>query len=96
MDPESEMRSEIMRRKSRKFNKKAGAGKLVQGLLLGSVLGATVGWLTAPARGEETRRHLAGNLKSVRERLNTAENNVESQARELAEDVKRDTLPTAG
>lgn len=87
-----------MRRKSHKYLKKAGTGKLVTGILLGSVVGATVGWLTAPAAGEETRRRLMGEMKSAREKAKTAAGNIESQARELAEEVNknRDTLPRAG
>ena len=77
-----------MKIKSLKTNKKAGAGKVVKGLLLGSVLGATVGWLTAPAAGEETRRRLQGDWMSMREKAKTAEGNIESQARELAQDVR--------
>jgi len=71
-----------------KTHKKRGAGKVVTGLLIGSVVGATVGWLTAPASGEEMRRRLKGDLNSVRERAKTAEGNIESQARELADQVR--------
>ena len=79
-----------MRRKIYENLKKAGAGNVVTGLLVGSVLGATVGWLTAPVAGREMRRR----LRSVRsggriawERAKTAEGNIESQARELAAQV---------
>lgn len=75
-----------MRRKSRK-NSKNGAGKLITGILVGGVVGATVGWLTAPASGEETRRKLKGDIKSAREKIKTSDGNVERQARELAEEV---------
>jgi hypothetical protein len=95
-DPILNVRSETMRNKSRKLYTNTGTGKLVKGLLLGSVVGATVGWLTAPASGEETRRRLTGETKSAREKIKTAEDNVESQARELADEVNRDTFPTAG
>ena len=77
------VRSEAMRIKSRKLYANAGAGKLVKGLLLGSVVGAAVGWLT-------------GERNSIRQKLKTAEDNIESQARELAEEGNRDTFPTAG
>ena len=77
-----------MRRKSRKNFRKAGTGKFVTGILIGGVVGATVGWLTAPATGEETRRRLRGEVMSVRERARTAVGNVESQARELTEELK--------
>ncbi|HEY3474914.1 MAG TPA: YtxH domain-containing protein [Anaerolineales bacterium] len=73
-----------MRRKSHKNHNKAG--KVMTGLLIGSVIGGTVGWLTAPGTGEEIRRKLRGDM-SARERAKTAEGNVESHARELVEDI---------
>ena len=74
-----------MRKISFKHNKKTDAGKLITGVLVGSVVGATVGWLTAPV-GEEVRRKLRGEM-SARERAKTAEGNVESHARELVQEV---------
>ncbi len=49
--------------------KKRSVGKVVSGLLFGSVVGAAVGWLSAPLAGRELRRKLAGNgsRRSVRE-----------------------------
>jgi|SRR5215211_2261608 len=76
-----------MRRKSLKNLKKAGAGNVVTGLLVGSVLGATVGWLTAPVAGREMRRRLRSGRRIAWERAKTAEGNIESQARELAAQV---------
>ena len=76
-----------MRRKLLKKNKKTSAGKVVTGIVLGAVVGAALGWLTAPASGEETRRRLMGDIKSAREKIETSEENIESQARELAEEV---------
>ena len=76
-----------MRRNLLKSDKKTSAGKVVTGILLGGVVGATVGWLTAPASGEDTRRRFIGDIKSAREKLKTSEGNVESEARELAEQV---------
>ena len=76
-----------MSRKFLKTDKKSSTGKVVAGILLGGVVGATVGWLTAPASGEETWRRLRGDIKSAREKIKTSEGNVESQARELAEEV---------
>jgi gas vesicle protein len=71
-----------------KNHKKRSAGKVFTGLLIGGVVGATVGWLTAPASGEEMRRRLKGDLNSARERAKTAEGNIESQARELVDQVR--------
>ena len=66
---------------------KRKAGKVVTGLLVGSVVGATVGWLTAPGSGEQMRRRLSGNTMSALEKVKTAEGNIESQARDLAHEV---------
>ena len=81
-----------MRSKLFKTEKKTSTGKVITGILLGGVVGATVGWLTAPASGEETRRRLTGDIKSAREKIKTAEPNVESQARDLAEQVNNPAL----
>jgi gas vesicle protein len=77
----------MMRRKSHKNHSKTGAGKVVTGIVIGSVVGATVGWLTAPASGAEMRRKLRGEVMDAREKAKTAAGNIESQVRELAEDV---------
>ena len=76
-----------MRGKIHKHEKRAGTGKVVTGILLGSVVGATVGWLTAPGGGEDIRRWLRRDMKSAHEKAKTAEGNLESQARELAAEV---------
>jgi len=89
-----------MRRKSHKDYQKAAVGKVVTGILVGGVVGATVGWLTAPASGAETRRRLRGEAMNARERAKTAVGNIESQARSLAEEVgyqaedRKDTITT--
>jgi gas vesicle protein len=80
-----------MIRKSHKNDSKAGVGKVVTGMLVGGVVGATVGWLTAPASGAETLRRLRGEGMSARERAKTAVGNLESQARELAQEVSHHT-----
>ena len=67
-------------------NKYRKVRKGLTGLLIGSVLGGTVGWLTAPGTAEEIRRKLRGDM-SARERAKTAGGNVESHARELLEDI---------
>ncbi len=76
-----------MRRKSRKDRAKREAGKVITGLLLGSVFGATVALLMAPASGEETRRRITEETAGVKEKMKTAAGNIESKARELVEDV---------
>lgn len=76
-----------MRRKLFKNHKKMSTGKLVTGILVRGVVGATVGWLTAPASGEELRHSLRSDRISAREKIKTSEGNVESQARELVEEM---------
>lgn len=76
-----------MFRKSRKNQHKREAGKVITGMLLGSLFGATVGLLMAPTSGEETRRKITEGAIGVQEKVKTAAGNVESRARELAEDV---------
>jgi gas vesicle protein len=77
-----------MRRREHQ-NLKNSAGKVIIGLLIGSVVGATIGWLTAPASGEEMRSRIKGEVKSVRKKAKIVRGNVESRAREreLAKDV---------
>jgi gas vesicle protein len=76
-----------MRRKHLRNHKKTSAGKLVAGILMGGVVGATVGWLTAPASGTETRRRLVGDMESAEQKIKTSEGNTESRVRELVEAV---------
>jgi gas vesicle protein len=76
-----------MRRKSHKNQVKRDAAKVITGMLLGSVFGAAVGLLMAPASGEETRRKIEGKAIGVQEKMKTVAGNVESRARELAENV---------
>lgn len=76
-----------MKRKVRKNHTKGSTGKVVTGMLVGSVIGATVGLLMAPTSGEETRRKIKGETMEAQQKLKKAAGNVESRARELAEEV---------
>jgi gas vesicle protein len=76
----------MLRRKHKNQNKR-DAGKVITGMLLGSLFGATVGLLMAPTSGEETRRKITEGAVGVQEKMKTAAGNVESRARELAENV---------
>jgi len=82
-----------MRRKIkiRKHQNKKGAGKILTGMLLGSVFGATVALLMAPASGEEVRRRITGEATDIREKIKTSRGNVESRAHELAKDMSKRT-----
>ncbi len=70
-----------MRRKLPKHTKRTSAGKLVTGILLGGVIGAAVRWLTSPTLAEASRHRL-------NEKIKTSEGNVESQARELVQEIE--------
>ena len=78
-----------MRRKRLRNLKRTGVGKVVTGVLIGGVVGATMGWLTAPASGAEMRRRLRGEAMDVRKRAKTVIGNVERRARHLAPEVSQ-------
>jgi gas vesicle protein len=78
-----------MRRKNLRNLKRTGVGKVVTGVLVGGVVGATVGWLTASASGAEIRRRLHREAMDARERAKTAIGNVDSRARNLAQEVSQ-------
>jgi gas vesicle protein len=70
----------------RRIHKKASVGKVIAGVLMGSVVGATVGWLTAPSSVEEIRRRWMGDRLSAPEKAKNATGNLESKFRDLAEE----------
>lgn len=81
-----------MRRKLLKNYKKMRAGKLVTGILVGGVVGATVGWLTAPGSGEELRHRLRGEGMTTREKIRTSKGSIEDRARELTEEMSNTSV----
>ena len=81
----------MMRKKLHKNRNKRDAGKVMTGLLLGSVFGAAVALLMAPVSGEEMRRKISGETAGLREKIKTAAGNVEGKARELTEDINNRT-----
>lgn len=81
----------MLRKKIRTNRNKRDAGKIITGMLLGSVFGATVALLMAPASGEQIRRRISGEALGVREKIKSAAGNVETRARELAENVRGKT-----
>lgn len=78
----------------RKSHKRASIGKVVTGILVGGAVGATAGWLRAPASGEEIRRRFHGNTMSARGRAKTAAGNIESKSRDLVETISNDNVET--
>lgn len=80
-----------MRRFGFRNRKKTSAGKVIAAALVGSAVGATVGLLMAPSSGREMIRRIKGEAfgpEDAQARARTAAHTVESQARELAGDVK--------
>jgi gas vesicle protein len=82
-------KEKMMTRKSRRNVKKSGVGKVIIGVLMGGMVGATLGWLTSPASGAEIRRRLRRSGIDARERAKTAIGNVESRARNLAQEISQ-------
>ena len=83
--------------KTRKRTKKVGVGKVITGVAVGSVVGATVGLLLAPASGEETISNIKSRAKGIQKRAVKAVGNIEDKARglgkkanTLAKDVSKD------
>ena len=79
-----------MRRFGLRNRRKASAGRIITAAVVGSVVGATVGLLMAPTSGKEMLRRIKGEAlgpRGAQERAKTAVGNVESRARELAQEV---------
>lgn len=79
-----------MRRLSLGNRNRISTGKVITAALVGSAVGATVGLLMAPASGRELLRRIRGaamDPRAAQERAQTAADNVESQARDLAAGV---------
>ncbi|HLO14615.1 MAG TPA: YtxH domain-containing protein, partial [Anaerolineales bacterium] len=66
---------------ARKNRKKRSLGEVVTGIVLGSVIGATLGLLMAPTSGQEIRRKITSQVREVQEKAKTIVGNVESRAR---------------
>lgn len=78
-----------MRKKHRvNGNGRGGIGQVVTGLVVGGVVGATVGLLMAPASGEETRRKITGEVKGVQVKAKDAVEHVEDRGREMISDAR--------
>lgn len=69
-------------------NNHGGIGKVMASLVIGSVLGATVGLLMAPTSGEKTRKKIKGEVRGVQKRAQAAVGNIEDKGREIVDDVK--------
>ena len=76
-----------MRRNTYNRPKRMSTGRLLTGILLGGAVAATVAWLNSPATEGMPRSLFKTNTEKARDRFKTAENNIESQVRDLIEDV---------
>jgi gas vesicle protein len=66
-----------------------GSGKFLGGLLIGGVIGATIGILFAPRSGKETRQMLKASVSSIPELSELAENVQQQTQRTIEEAVQR-------
>jgi hypothetical protein len=65
------------------------AGRVLAAAVVGSVVGAMISRMLRPSRAGHRTGRLPRITADVHERAKTAEENVESQARELAEQVEK-------
>lgn len=77
----------MMRRKIRRNRAKRDAGKVMTGLLVGSVFGAAVALLIAPEAAQQLRSKISGGASNLREKIATSRENVESRVRNLAQEA---------
>ena len=77
-----------MRTKITENGNHGGIGKIITSLVVGSVLGATVGLLMAPTSGEKTRKKIKGEVRGIQKSAKAAVGNVEDRSREIVDDVK--------
>lgn len=77
-------------RKRHELNKQdtAGIGKVVTGIVLGSIVGAAVSLLMAPATGEETRRRIREEVKGIQNRAKQFAGEVEDRGREISGEAR--------
>ena len=69
-------------------NNHGGIGTVMTSLVVGSVIGATVGLLMAPTSGEKTRKKIQSEVKGAQKKAKAAVGNIETKSRELVDDVK--------
>ena len=74
--------------KTRKKTKKVGVGKVITGVAVGSVVGATVGLLLAPASGEETISKIKNEAKGIHKNARKAVGKLEDKARGLEDKAR--------
>ena len=76
----------MTRKITRTGRKKPGAGKVVTGLVFGSITGNTVGLLFAPASEEETIRKIKGEVRDIQKKAKKTVGDFAEIARDPARD----------
>ena len=69
-------------------NHAGGIGKVITGLVVGSVVGAAVSLLMAPASGEETRRKIRDEVNGIQKKAKLTAGQVEEKGREIVGEAK--------
>lgn len=69
-------------------NHSGGLGKVITGLVVGSVVGAAVSLLMAPASGEETRRKIKDEVNGIQKKARLTAEEVEEKGREIVGEAK--------
>ena len=64
-------------------NNSGGMGKVITGLVVGSIVGAAVSLLMAPASGEETRRRIKDEVDGIQKKARFTAGQVEEKGREI-------------
>ncbi len=59
------------------------AGKVIGGILVGTLLGATIGLLFAPQSGSKTRNKIASGAKDLKDKMKKEANALRKKAEEL-------------
>lgn len=77
----------MTRKITRNSHKKTGAGEVVTGLLVGSIVGDTLGLWFAPASAEETIRTIKDEVRDIQNKAKKAVGNFEDKYRDPATNV---------
>ena len=78
----------MKRKHSVNGNNSGGIGKVITGLVVGSVVGAAVSLLMAPASGEETRRKIKDEVNGIQKKARLTAGQVEEKGREIVGEAK--------
>ena len=68
--------------------KSENKGKLLAGMILGGAIGATLGLLFAPAKGEETRKKLKKKTDKLKDDVVKKAGEIKSEIQPVVDDIK--------